>query len=122
MSITPTSSKARALMEHLPTIYAAAVLLPLASFFTILIFARQLGRVAGAIATGAILIAGVLSFVGFGLWINEHFPQAVQHGGDTQSGEHLHGEASRKGIELPATKVAPLQEPTQARAGEAKGG
>ena len=33
-------------MEHLPTIYGAAVLLPLASFFAILMFARQLDRFA----------------------------------------------------------------------------
>ena len=52
-------------MDHLPTIYGAAVLLPLASFATILLFARQLGKVASSIATGAILVSAVLSFLGF---------------------------------------------------------
>ena len=71
-------------MDHLPTIYGAAVLLPLASFVTILLFARQLGKVAGSIATGAILVSAVLSFLGFGIWISNfppmpaHFPTVSQ--------------------------------------------
>ena len=48
-------------MEHLPTIYGAAVLLPLASFFIILLFAQQLGRFAACVATSAILFAGAFS-------------------------------------------------------------
>jgi len=51
-------------MDNLQTIYGAAVLLPLLSFFTILIFAKQLGKVAAVIATGAILGAAALSFIG----------------------------------------------------------
>jgi len=66
-------------MEHLPTIYAAAVLLPLASFVLILLFAQQLGRAASVIATGAILLAGVLSFVALGLWLSTHFPAVGHH-------------------------------------------
>jgi NADH:ubiquinone oxidoreductase subunit 5 (subunit L)/multisubunit Na+/H+ antiporter MnhA subunit len=79
-------------MEHLPTIYAAAVLLPLASFAIILLFARQLGPFAAWIATSAILGAGLLSFVAFGLWLNNHFPQPVHHAASHDE----HGEAGDK--------------------------
>jgi NADH:ubiquinone oxidoreductase subunit 5 (subunit L)/multisubunit Na+/H+ antiporter MnhA subunit len=71
-------------MDHLPTIYAAAVLLPLASFAIILLFARQLGQFASWVATSAILGAAVLSFLALGLWLNTHFP-AVGH--DTHPAE-----------------------------------
>src|SRR4051812_20413572 len=116
-------------MEHLPTIYAAAVLLPLASFFAILIFANQMGRFAAWVATGAILLAGVLSFLAFGLWLNHHFPKALHHEhaaaheepGHHESGaEHgAHGSASHETKEktgslrgnLAMTMVALVQEP-----------
>src|SRR3954466_11876216 len=122
-------------MEHLPTIYAAAVLLPLASFFVILIFANQIGRFAAWIATGAILLAGVLSFLAFGLWLNHHFPKALhlehaaahEEPGNHESGaEHgAHGSASHETKEktgsvsrnLPVMMVALLQEPA-AKAGK----
>src|SRR5690348_5249405 len=82
-------------MGHLPTIYASAVLLPLASFFFILIFANQLGRFAAWIATGAILVAGFLSFIGFGLWLRDHFPEPLHGGHAAAHGkEHPHGEHS----------------------------
>src|SRR5262249_17799926 len=74
-------------MDHLPTIYGAAVLLPLASFVTILLFARQLGKVAGSIATGAILGSAVLSFLGFGIWIGNFPPTPAHHGGHDASHE-----------------------------------
>src|SRR5687767_10990719 len=86
-------------MEHLPTIYAAAVLLPLASFFAILLFAKPLGRFAAWVATSAILGAGVLSFLAFGIWLNTYFPAPVHHGEHSaaheshDSGEHSHGPA-----------------------------
>src|SRR5436190_3819060 len=112
-------------MEQLQTIYGAAVLLPLLSFFTILIFARQLGRAAAVIATGAILVAGVLSFCGLYLWLNEHFPQSVHHGGHSavheEGGEHSHenhGEKKESEVRnqksegsLPLSMVALVQEP-----------
>ena len=79
-------------MEHLPTIYAAAVLLPLASFFVILLFARQLGRFAAWIATGAILGEAVLSFFAFGIWLNHSFPEPVHHGGHSAVHEEGHGQ------------------------------
>src|SRR5262245_37588884 len=82
-------------MDHLPTIYAAAVLLPLASFFAILLFARQLGHFASWVATSAILGAGILSFLALGLWLNNHFPQPGHHAGHSAHESHDagHGEA-----------------------------
>src|SRR5262245_3456252 len=74
-------------MEHLPTIYGAAVLLPLASFFVILLLAKQLGRYAAWVATTAILVAGVFSFWALGIWLTNHFPQPVGHGGHEEPAE-----------------------------------
>src|SRR6478672_2063910 len=89
-------------MDHLPTIYGAAVLVPLASFATILLFARQLGKVAGSIATGAILVSAILSFLGFGIWINNFPPVPAHHGGheaaheEHESGNAEHGAVHEK--------------------------
>jgi NADH:ubiquinone oxidoreductase subunit 5 (subunit L)/multisubunit Na+/H+ antiporter MnhA subunit len=74
-------------MEHLPTIYGAAVLLPLISFFVILLLAKQLGKYAAWIATVAILVAGVFSFGALGIWLTNHFPQPVGHGGHEEPAE-----------------------------------
>src|SRR5204862_125221 len=71
-------------MEHLPTIYGAAVLLPLASFFIILLFAQQLGRFAAWVATSAILVAGAFSFWALAIWLTSHFPPPVHHGGQEE--------------------------------------
>jgi NADH-quinone oxidoreductase subunit L len=46
----------------LPTLLGLAVLLPLASFWVILLFARQLGKAAAVVAMGAIGFAALLSF------------------------------------------------------------
>src|SRR6266850_7581855 len=113
-------------MEHLPTIYAAAVLLPLASFFAILLFARQLGRFAGWVATSAILGAGALSFLAFGLWVSHHFPEPVHHGGHSavheEGGENSHGGKKKSEVRnqkpegsLPVSMVSLVQEPSAAR-------
>jgi NADH:ubiquinone oxidoreductase subunit 5 (subunit L)/multisubunit Na+/H+ antiporter MnhA subunit len=134
-------------MGHLPTIYAAAVLLPLASFAIILIFAQQLGRFASWIATLAILGACLLSFLSLGLWLNRHFPEPVHHGGHAAGHEgdeapaHSHGRESGARIqgpgarsqgsgvgsrasegELPLRMVALVQESAAAKAEEPKAG
>src|SRR5262245_19097403 len=87
-------------MDHLPTIYGAAVLLPLASFFVILVFAQQLGRFAGWVATSAILIAGMLSFLALGTWLTHHFPAPVHHAAHSDAheggGEHPHDHDGHK--------------------------
>src|SRR5262245_44225188 len=75
--------------QLLSTIYAVAVLLPLASFVAILLLANRLGRFAAWIATSAILGAGILPFLGLVLWLQHHFP-AVGHG---------HSEAAAHGAE-----------------------
>src|SRR5687768_13919182 len=63
--------------ESLPTIYGLAVLLPLLSFFVILIGAKWLGDKAAWVAAGAIGFASVLSFIVLlGYWLPEHFPPA----------------------------------------------
>jgi NADH:ubiquinone oxidoreductase subunit 5 (subunit L)/multisubunit Na+/H+ antiporter MnhA subunit len=120
-------------MEHLPTIYAAAVLLPLASFVIILLFAKQLGQFASVVATSAILGAGILSFLALGLWLTHHFPQRAHHdeqaahegqgsgvrsqesgvkGHDSKHHESNHKEKTgRAGEESPVTLVALVQEP-----------
>src|SRR5438105_7546663 len=98
-------------MEHLPTIYGVAVLLPLASFFIILIFAQQLGRFAAWVATSAILIAGALSFLALGTWLTHHFPAPVHHG----SSEHAAPDHQESGDRRQGTDdkyfVAMVQEP-----------
>jgi NADH-quinone oxidoreductase subunit L len=123
-------------MEHLPTFYAAAVLLPLASFFAILIFANQVGRFAAWIATGAILLAGLFSFIALGIWLTHHFPKALHHehaaaheepGNHGSGAEHgAHGSASQEAKEktgfvrgeMPVTMIALVQEPAAKSAGE----
>ena len=98
-------------MEHLPTIYAAAVLLPLASFVIILLFAKQLGQFASWVATSAILGAGILSFLAFGLWLASHFPEPAHH--DTHPAahdSHQKSEVRTQKSELPLTFVAKVQE------------
>src|SRR5687767_14647591 len=80
-------------MESLPTMYAAAVLLPLASFALILLFARTLDKFAAWIATSAILGAGLLSFLALGIWLSNHFPPAPNHEEHAAAhGESGHGE------------------------------
>ena len=51
------------MQQLLPTIFAAAVLLPLISFVSILLLAKGLGRYAAWVATSAILSADRKSVV-----------------------------------------------------------
>ncbi|MCP4813340.1 MAG: hypothetical protein GY888_12575, partial [Planctomycetaceae bacterium] len=58
-------------MEVLPKLLAAATLLPLVSFFVILLAGNKLKSYAATVATFAIGGAAVLSFVGmFGFWLS----------------------------------------------------
>jgi NADH:ubiquinone oxidoreductase subunit 5 (subunit L)/multisubunit Na+/H+ antiporter MnhA subunit len=91
--------------QLLRAIYAAAVLLPLASFVGILLFANRLGRFAAWIATSAILGAGVLSFLGLGLWLNHHFPP-VSHGHEVAAHSSEHGESTPSAGTKPGPGVA----------------
>ncbi|ADB17812.1 proton-translocating NADH-quinone oxidoreductase, chain L [Pirellula staleyi DSM 6068] len=75
----------------LPYILLLAVVLPLASFFTILLFANQLGKMAAWIATGAIASAAILSFLAmFGIWLPNHWPASSSHHGHAEHGEADH--------------------------------
>ena len=66
----------------LKTLLGIAVLTPLASFWVILLAGRWLGKQAWFIATGAIMTAGVLSFLSLGIWLYNHFPPSVHHGAE----------------------------------------
>lgn len=70
----------------LPLLLGLATLLPLASFFVLLVFGRRFGKTLGHgayIAVGAIVGAGVLSFISLFIWLGNHFPDASHgsHGG-----------------------------------------
>jgi NADH-quinone oxidoreductase subunit L len=102
------------MQQLLPTIYAAAVLLPLASFAAILICAQWMGRFAAWLATSAILGAGLLAFLGLGLWLNQHWPVAAHHeepaahaaegaGNREQGAGHAEQESAAKGHESGAS-------------------
>ncbi len=56
----------------IPTLLLAAVLLPLGSFFLILLAGHRLREHAAVVATGAILIASLLSFASFFIWVGGH--------------------------------------------------
>ncbi len=69
-------------MEMIPSLLAAAVLLPLCSFALILVLGPRLGKhgsLAGPIATMAILSAAALSFTSLGLWLVANPPQEIAH-------------------------------------------
>jgi|GEM_PF-6230 len=66
--------------ELLPKLLLIAVLLPLLSFFLILLFANSMGKSSALLATGAIGGAAVLSFVSFlFIWLPNHWPQGSHH-------------------------------------------
>jgi len=68
-----------------------ATLLPLASFFFLLMFGSRLGKAYGHgayVATGAIVAAGVLSFVALFIWLGSHFPGTPSHHADVAQAAH----------------------------------
>jgi NADH-quinone oxidoreductase subunit L len=95
----------------IPTLLGLAVILPLVSFFAILIFGPKMGKAgenAGYVATAAIGSAGVLSFIALASWLYAHPPGA--------SGDHA-------AAALPASQASALivrgQEPTEEDPSEA---
>ena len=74
----------------LPGLLGYAVLLPLISFFLILVLetisrvtrgGKSLGKAGGWIATGSILLAAVISFFAlFAVWLPNNPPEGVDHG------------------------------------------
>lgn len=76
----------------LPYILLLAVVLPLASFFTILLGANSLGKSAAWVATGAIASAAILSFVAmFGIWLPNHWPESSSHHAHAEHADAEHG-------------------------------
>ncbi len=59
--------------SSLPMLLGVAVLLPLVSFFVIFAAGRWMpaGKVGGYVATGAIVLAGVLSFCSLLIWLDQ---------------------------------------------------
>jgi NADH:ubiquinone oxidoreductase subunit 5 (subunit L)/multisubunit Na+/H+ antiporter MnhA subunit len=77
----------------LQTLLGLAVLLPLASFFAILMFANRLGKSAAYVAVSAIGGACLLSFVAMFVWLGSNWPEGVHHGDHAAGhGEVHHGE------------------------------
>lgn len=80
----------------IPNLLAAAVVLPLLSFFIILVGANYLKANAAWISIGAIGGAAVLSFLAmFGAWLPNHWPAGSHHGDEHHASaeEHPAGDA-----------------------------
>ncbi|MFO0903473.1 MAG: proton-conducting transporter membrane subunit [Pirellulales bacterium] len=78
-------------MDFLPLLLGMAVLAPLASFFTIFVLGRRLGRngEAGAyIAVAAIVFAAICSYASLGIWLTHHFPGGGHHAAEHHDAEH----------------------------------
>ncbi len=87
-------------MDVIPTILAAAVLLPLASFLLILLAGPRMGKhgsFAGYVATAAILGAACLSFLSLAVWLREAPPRHVVHHVDTSHQDSLTASHSERG-------------------------
>ncbi len=72
----------------LPMLLGLAVLLPLASFWVILLAGNRLGKQASTVAVGAIVGAGVLSFWSLGIWLLHFYPEQAGHGHEGDGGGH----------------------------------
>jgi NADH-quinone oxidoreductase subunit L len=69
-------------MDHIPNLLLIAWLAPLVSFALIVFFGPRLGKAgvfAGWVATGAIVLAGVLSLAAMFLWLGENKLPATEH-------------------------------------------
>lgn len=104
----------------LPWLLGLATLLPLASFFFLLLCGPRLDNRAfgnGAhIATAAIAAAGVLSLVSLFIWLGHHFPEdRSQHAASTAPADHAHGSASgaAHGVQAAGDAAPEVLEPSQ---------
>src|SRR5688572_11796817 len=94
-------------MDVIPNLLLIAWLAPLLSFALIVLFGPRLGKAgvfAGWVATGAIVLAGVLSLAAMFLWLGENKLPATEH----------HDSAAEKGHH----DDHPKHEPKPYRAGE----
>lgn len=83
-----------------------AVVLPLCSFFVILVFGPRMGKAgehAASLATAAIGMAAILSFISMAIWLTNHRP-----------GVESHGEAHASAVSLKSNIVVRGQEPQAA--------
>ena len=84
-----------------------AVVLPLCSFFVILVFGPRMGKSgeqAASLATAAIALASVLSFVSLAIWLSHHRPSAESLG-------ESHAEDHATLVSPPANIVVRGQDP-----------
>jgi NADH-quinone oxidoreductase subunit L len=104
----------------IPVLLGTAVLLPLISFFVILVAgARWMGHSgehAAPVAIGAIGISGVLSFLALGIWLNNHWPTS-SHAAETEHaapdrGNSTHGDSAH-GPTAPKTDAHSKEAPTK---------
>jgi NADH-quinone oxidoreductase subunit L len=82
-------------VDILAKLLGTAVLLPLISFWVILVLGPRLGKHGASsayVATGAILAAFVLSVIALSIWLGRHAPQVAHHGAAhaTEHGEAGH--------------------------------
>jgi hypothetical protein len=85
-------------MDFLPLLLGTAVLAPLASFFTILLLGRRLGRngEAGAyVAVSAIIFSAICSYASLGIWLSQHFPHGESHHAASHDGHDGDGHDMR---------------------------
>ncbi len=106
----------------LPILLGIAVLLPLVSFVSILIFGPKMGhagRCAGYVATSAIGLAGLLSFVAlFACWIPHHPRNAgATHASASGHESPSHGEAAAAEVEGASPHEADAAEAAGHKAG-----
>lgn len=76
--------------QSISTLLGWAVILPLCSFFVILVAGPRMGKAgehAAKLATAAIGLSAILSFISLGLWLNAHRP-GVSHAGASHGEEH----------------------------------
>ena len=83
--------------DSLRTLLGVAVLLPLASFFVIWLFANRLGKSAAFVAVSAIGSAGILSFISLFMWLGAHWPADASHHGPHAAQDAGHDQAHPAG-------------------------
>jgi NADH-quinone oxidoreductase subunit L len=74
-----------------------AVLLPLASFFAILVFANWMGRSAAHLAVLAIGTSCLLAFISLFTWLGHNWPPAPHHAHAASHDEHGHAGPEKEG-------------------------
>ena len=97
--------------SQLPLLLGAAVLLPLAAFFVVLLFGPLLGKENGAYwSTGAIVGAAVLSFASLVIWVSSAEPETSGgHESHASRTEHDVEQLAERGVGLIAEHGPPMR-------------